>query len=961
MDLVGRDAELAATDALVAAVRAGGSRALVLRGDPGIGKTALLDHAATADGVRVLRVTAVESEAELPFAGLHLLLHPALSHLPALPAVQADALRAALGLSPTAPEPDHTAPEPDHGTSSPDRPAAGPDRPAAGPDRFLVGLAVLSLLAELAEDKPLLVLVDDAHWLDRASAEALLFAARRLDTDGIGILLTARPLPPFPTPNLPELPLAPLAPADAAALLATHAPHLPPAARRHLLTEAAGNPLALLELPLAEAPHRATSPLGGAFGGAAGMPLTERLRAAFQAQVRRQPAPVQALLLVAALEETGDPVVVLRAAEQLRAAAGGGPAEPRAGAGMEELDAAVRAGLLRAAPDGRLVFHHSLVRAAVAQDAPPGRRLAAHAALAAALTDPHDADRRAWHLASATTGPDERVAAELERTAAWAGERSGHAAAAGAYERAAQLTTDPAIRLRRLTRAAQAAAEAGDLARSDLLATQAERTFTHDLDADTALAARLTAIRAGAAFWRGQLSTAHGQLMRGAELIGAADPHRAAGLLIEAAHTAWYTGEKELTATVDQLRATTLPDTDPYAPFARLMLLATEPIVGAATSSDAGAGGSPDEVVARARRMVGEPAAGILVAGVALIVGQDAVAAEVAGEQVAAARRDGRVGWLPQALFYRASAQVFAGWHREAAEAAAEGVAIARDTDQRQWTDRLGEPRAYLAALAGDEGGCRELTDGALHGVADPGWEVPWVFWALALLDLGQGRAGAALDRLAPLAGGRRRFHIPATRSTPDLVEAAVRVGRPEVAAEPFAQYRRWARHCRQPWIDAVVLRCEALLGPDAEAGGRYERALDGYQRLHRPFERARTALLYGEWLRRNRRRADARGHLRAALEAFERLGAAPWADRARTELGATGTAVPAGQSPADGALAALTPQEQQIVRLAARGLSNKDIAAQLFLSPRTVGYHLYKAYPKLGVLSRGELGALDL
>ncbi|SBT40300.1 LuxR family transcriptional regulator [Micromonospora auratinigra] len=893
--LYGREAELAAVGALLATVRRGGSGALVVRGEPGIGKTALLAHADLA-GLRVLRAAGVESEAELPFAGLHLLLRPVLDRLDAVPAVQAEALRGALGLA-----------------------AAG------APDRFLVGLAVLSLLSEVADDGPLLAVVDDAQWLDRASGDALLFAARRLDAEPVGVLFAAR-TDGFPAPGVPELALAGLDPSAAAALLAAHAADLDAGARYRVLAEAVGNPLALIELPAAAA------------SGAGVLP--DRLREAFQARVRTLPEGVRTLLEVAAADDTGEVGVLLRAAGKL-------------GAGRAELDDAVRAGLLTG--QRPVAFRHPLVRAAVWQDTPPGRRLAVHEVLAAALDGPADADRRAWHLASATTGTDERVAAELERTAAWAGERAGHAAAAAAYERAAGLSAAPAARLRRLTLAAEAAAEAGDLDRSDTLAVAAERG---DPD-DPVLAARLTAVRAAADFWRGALPSAHARLLSGAARVAGTDRHLALRLLVDALHVGWYAGERELVESVARLRPARVPD-DPLTPLAGLLIHAAAPVAGVAEDADGTDWAAPGALVGAARAAGDEPGAAILVAGLGLILGQEAATIEVAGEEVARARRRGRVGRLPQALFYLACGWQFAGRPAEAAATAEEGLAIARDTDQRQWVDRLGEPQAYRAAMVGDEDGCRRVTDGALAAVAggDPAWQVPWVYAARGLLELGHGRAEPALEWLAPLAQGRARFHVPATRSTPDLVEAAVRAGRPELAVDAFTQFRRWAGHVRQPWVDAVVRRCRALLEPDGTAEESYRAALAAHRGLNRAFDEARTALLYGEWLRRARRPAEARGHLSAALDGFERCGAAPWAARARTELGATGTATP--RRP-DGPAALLTPQELRIVRLAAAGLSNKDIATQLFLSARTVGYHLYKAYPKLGVVSRGELAGLGL
>lgn len=900
--LVGRETERSVVGGLLAGVREGTSGALVLRGEPGIGKTALLEQAASeAVDLRVLRGGGVESEAELPYAGLHLLLRPLLDRLDTLPEVQAQALRGALGLG-----------------------------PSSG-DGFLVGLAVLSLLAEAG---PLVCLVDDAQWLDRASAEALLFAARRLDSEGVAFLFAARDgAEGFAAPGLPELRLTGLDTAAAIALLDEHGPSLTREARYRLLSEAAGNPLALLELP------RTVSP-----GATGTLPLTDRLREAFEGQVRRLPETTQRLLLVAALDESGDLAVVLRAAGEC-------------GASLDDLDRAEQAGLIQVTGDDVLAFRHPLVRAAVQQGAALSRRLAAHTALAGALDPLGEADRRAWHLAMAATDPDEEIAAELERTAVRAGDRHGHAAAAAAYERSARLTAEPAAKARRLTLAAEATAESGDPERAEELALRAGRP------ADPELVARLVQVRALASFVRGAMGEGHRLLMEGAALIEESRPEQAAVMLIEAAHIGWYGGERELADSLDRLAVLKLPAESPVSSLARLLTLATSPIVGRTALT----GADPSAVMAEVRsRCAGDTGSLILTGAIGIILGQDAAAHEIIASLVAEARRQGGIGLLPTVLFYLASAQFYLGRHEEARASVAEALTIARDTGQQRWADQLGEVRGQLAAIAGDEAECRRLADEALAGpgAANPAWGVPWTYGALGLLDLGLGRAEAALSRLEALATGRRRFHIIATRTTPDLVEAAVRVGRPEAAAEPLELYRQWAAQARLSWIDALAHRCSALLAGDDDAAAEehYTSALRLHAEDGRAFEQARTQLLFGEWLRRVRRKTDARAQLRAAQETFERLGATPWAERARMELTATGLpGAAAAQAQANGVLALLTPQELQIVRLAAQGLSNKDIAAQLFLSPRTVGHHLYKAYPKLGILSRGELDSLPL
>ena len=898
MQVHGRDAELAALDDLLGQARNGTSGALVLRGDPGIGKTALLAQAAErASGFQVIRATGVEEESGLAFAGLHLLLRPALGRVAALPDVQAEALRGALGLAKSGP-----------------------------PDRFLVGLAVLSLLAELAVDQPLLCMVDDAQWLDRASADALLFAARLLDAESVVLLFAARP-GAFPAAGVPELRLQGLSARAAAALLPAG---LPAGRRYRVLAEAAGNPLALLELPRVLTDAVREGPL----------PLTDRLRDAFETQLHSLNEPARTVLLVAAADGTGDLGPIVRAAATL-------------GASLADLDQARAAGLVEVTAS-TLTFRHPLIRAAVQHAAPLALRRAAHQALAEALDAPGQADRRAWQQAAAAAGPDEEIAAELERVAGSAHDRGGDTSALSWYERAAELSSDPVAKTRRLTLAAEAATESGDLDQAMALAAQGLRLVapaagpgkTSPGDGDPQTVARLWQVQATAAFLHGDPGTAHRRLMEASELIGAADQEQAATLLIEAVHAGWYTGERELAQSVAQLEGLDAGK----RPLVRLLLRAVAPILGQPADGPDPRGAFAEAQLAAA----GNPADLVLISGLALILGNDRAGLQIGGELSRDVRATGRIGLLPAVLFYSGCVQAYSGRHDQARQTVAEGLRLARDTGQQRWTEALAEPLALLAAASGDRELCQRLADEALGRSADPAWNVPWAAAALGLLDLGLGRAEDALARLETLAEGRRFFHIPPTRSTPDLVEAAVRLGRPEEATAPLALFETWSRNIAQPWATALVHRCRALLDGDEH---HFRQALNLYEQGDRPFDEARTRLLYGEWLRRDKRKADARIHLGIALQAFERLGAAPWADRAQAELTATGTA---GRPAGRGLAGNLTPQELQIVRLAAQGATNKDIAAQLILSPRTVGHHLYKAYPKLGVTSRAELADLD-
>ncbi|NES27119.1 AAA family ATPase [Micromonospora terminaliae] len=870
--LHGRAAEQDRIAALVARARAGESAALVLRGGPGIGKTALLDWAAgltsPAGGPpRVLRASAAEFEAELPFAGLSQLVRPALDRLDRLPDPQRQVLAAAFGLGGGAPA-----------------------------DRLLVGLAVLSLLADLAEDGPLLCLLDDAHWLDTVSAEALLFAARRLHAEGVVMIFAARD-GSFPAPGLPELTVGALAPADAVRLLD---PRLAPEVRMRVLAEARGNPLALLELPGVLDAGEAGGPL----------PLTDRLLAAFHGQVDRLPAGTRALLRVAAVEDTGDLDVLLRAAAPL----GAEPADLRPAEEARLVEVTGR----------RLRFRHPLVRAAVHAAAPYPERLAVHRALADVLTAPESADRRAWHLAAATTGPDEAVAAGLERTAEQARGRSGYGAALAAYERAAELSGDPAATARRLLLAAESGLQSGHLGDAVRLAERAA-----GLVDEPAFHARVAWVEGHAWFWQGGHQTAYDLMTQGATL----DPEQREALLVAAFHPAWYLGEPHLGDCLDRLA--TLDH-----PVARYQVAAVR--------------GRPLPLAATAAEVGGEPRDRLQLCGLGFVAGQDSETYELASALVARCRADGILGLLPTLLFFLAEAEFFHGRHRDATVSLDEAVRVARDGGQPLWVSQLRAVQAVLAAVAGDEARCQDLVASALDGAtagAEAGGRA-WTLWALGLLDLGQGRAESAVTRLAALQEAPYAHQVCAYRSVPDLVEAAVRAGVPERAEVSYARFRAWAERVDQPWATSLAHRCRALLTGDEQdhllalkAGGR-------------PFEQARTELLYGEWLRRARRRTEARGLLHRALQTFDRLEAAPWAVRARGELEATGLRAP---QPTASAAADLTPQELQIARLAGQGLSNRDIAAQLFLSPKTVAYHLYKAYPKLGVTGRAELGALAL
>ncbi|NDU76244.1 AAA family ATPase [Actinomadura sp. DSM 109109] len=896
--LYGRDGELAAIDGLLDRARAGRSGTLVLRGEAGIGKSALLDHAAgAADGMRVLRGTGIESESGMPYAGLHLLLGRHLDRIGGLPGAQAEALRAALNLG-------------------------GPE---AESDRFLVGLAVLTLLSDLAEERPLLCLVDDAHWMDASSAEALLFAARRLDAEPIALVFAARDAvapecaaPEFAAQGLPELRLRGLDGDAAAGLLAERAPGLPGHVRREILAGAMGNPLALLELP-GQGGH------GSAY---------ERILRSFAERVAALPEPARELVLLVGVDDLGDAGVVMAAA----------------GASAGDLEPAERAGLLRTTPEGRLEVRHPLIRTAAVREATLGRRLAAHGALAAAHLERGDVCHHAWHLARSVTGPDEHVAAVLEKTAETERNAGGNAAVAAMYEAAAALTPDRAERGRRLAAAARASADAGLPERAVELAARAEADLP-----DPLARAELTLIRAALADEQDRAGDAHRLFAETAASVARLDPRTSGYLFFQAAAAAANAADF---AVMDAIVSDAVRLGVPNVPHLRAL---SRVFAGQNPLAEAG----PADGVAALRELMDAmnacyaPRERIRAGMWHLMLGDVRGAAEVAADLERRFRDRGAIGLLAPVLMLRTRTDLFLGRFRDALTGATEGVRIAADTGQHRIRVYLDTSLAQLAAIQGDEERCLELTEEAMSRGLPP--SNVHAASARSLLDLGLGRYEAALERLAGVVAGPTGQG--AIAALPDLVEAAVRAGVPERARDAASWYDDWAAQTGQPWARAVAARCAALLAPDAP-DPLYARALELHRDAGTPFEQARTELLYGEWLRRARRRNDARARLHAALEAFERLGAAPWAGRARAELRAAGDALPAGRDDSasrDDVAARLTPQELQVARLAATGLSNREIAAQLFLSPRTVGYHLYKAYPKLGVTTRAALARLDL
>jgi DNA-binding CsgD family transcriptional regulator len=901
--LVGRDRECAAIDELLERASEGESGSLIVRGEPGIGKSALLDYAAArAVGMEHLTTAGVEAEADLTFAGLYGLLRPILDRLSELPELHANALAGALGLAPS------TACEP-----------------------FLISAAVLGLLAEGAEERPVLCLVEDAHWLDTPSAESLVFAARRFRAERVAMIFAVREgeARTFEGRGLPELRLTGLRDEEALALLSDRSSELVPSVRERLLVESAGNPLALLELPagLSEEQRAGTEALPDA------IPLTARVQAAFAARVEELPAATQTMLLVAAADDTGDVATVVGAAAEL-------------GVRAEALDPAEASGVVRT-DGGRVAFRHPLVRAAVLGAATLARRQRVHAALASVLEGEEHADRRVWHHALATLTADENVAAALEAAARRSALRGGHASAATAFERAAELSDAEASRSRRLGNAAEAAWAAGQAARARGLVTRSL------VNADGLQRVRLLHLSGVIEARSGWLPDALAPIMQAIE--ASEDTSLTLKMLYDGYEFASYSEAHDQLAEFTQRAAELEPtaETD-------LFIAAALTAWGSELSGDHARGAVLGaEAIERAERL--DDARYLILAAVtADREGSWGDGLPHANRAVALARERGLVSLLPTALAAQ-SAELIGRSRFDLGESAGdEGRRLALDIGQPWAAGWNAGDLAIVAALRGQEDEARAHVDALQQFVAASGASFATILGerALGLLDLSLGRPAEALERLRGYAAAPPGVLMIPHRvlQLPDMVEAAGRADQLEEAADHLARFQEWVEQFPTPARLSLLARCQAL-AEESDAEPRFKRSIELAEALS-PFERARNELLYGEWLRRERRRVDARPHLRTALELFQPLALPPWEERARAELRASGeTARRRDPSTRD----QLTPQELQIAHLVAEGMTNREIGAQLFLSPRTIDYHLRKVFAKLQIASRTDLARMDL
>jgi DNA-binding CsgD family transcriptional regulator len=901
--LLGRDAETRRLDRIVAAAREGGSAVLVFQGEAGVGKTALLDYAqAAAADLQVIRIDCVESEMELSFGALHQLLRPFLATLGILPAPQRAALQLAFGMA-----------------------------EGLAPDRFLVGLAALGLLAGQATRKPLLCLVDDAHCLDQESADVLAFVARRLDADSIAIVFAVGEPAPAPgrLAGLPELRLGGLADGDARALLAAAAGgRLARPVAEQVIAETGGNPLALMEIgrELAGGGLDADPFLSGP------LPLGRRLEQHYLREVRELPAATQSLLLAAAADPTGDPDLLARAGGEL-------------GFTLEAAGAAESRQLITIHHTVR--FRHPLIRSAVYYGASFAQRQQVHASLAAAI-GPDEPDQRAWHLAHAVTGPDEKVAAELERAGERACRRGGWSEAAALFHRSAALTTGQPARARRMLAAAEASCSAGVLGRAQ---AQLDAAGSYRDDPRHAGLARRAAGRIHHAQRRPADATR--DLLAAAVMLGAVDIRLARDTLIEAAVEAQINGQfaPDGATRADVARAAEALPLNPgmTATVGDLLLDADAQLQLRGLDAARPALYHALDTVRQDSR--DSP---LLLHWLALacedatILGDEIRLHELSSRMESAARQHGTTLTLTLALCHAGAWDLLTGDLAQAGRCFTEMTVLAEARDQ-PWS--LGS--LLLAAWRGQPQETYALLDRVAAEAArqGQGYQLPFAGYARCVLELGQGRYDAAYASFPSGITDTSQLKF----ALPDLAEAAQRSGRHDTTGSIARQLGKLAAASSSPVMLGFVARVRALAAGDSmDADDLYREAIDFHGRAPGSAHLARSQLLYGEWLRRARRPRDARVTLLLAYQLLNDIGADGFAERARAELAAAGDTRPAPAAGRHGG--GLTPQETHVARLAAAGATNAEIAAQLYLSSNTVDYHLRKVFRKLGVTSRRQL-----
>jgi DNA-binding CsgD family transcriptional regulator/tetratricopeptide (TPR) repeat protein len=897
-----RRSESEALDRLLEAARSGESRALVVRGEPGVGKTVLLNFLVErAAGCRVVRAAGIQSEMELPFAGLHQLCGPMLDELERLPGPQRDALATTFGLT-----------------------AGNP------PADLLVGLAVLGLFAEVARERPLVCVIDDVQWLDRASAQALMFAARRLGSESVVMVFAAREHgEEQESAGVPELVLGGLPDEDARALLSSTLPW--PVDERvleRIVTETRGNPLALLELPRGLTPAELT----GGFGLPSKAALPKRIEESFRRQLALLPADTRGLLVVAAAEPLGDPVLVWRAARRLAI----GHESAKAAAGLLSIGARVR-------------FRHPLLRSTIHRAATVEEWQSVHRALAEAIDPEVDPDRRAWHRAQAASRPDEDVAADLERSARRARARGGLAAAAAFLERAAHLTPEAANRAERALVAAQAKHQAGEPDTALELLTIAAACPLNRLQR-----ARVDLLRAQIAFTVNRGRDAPPLLLRAAKQLEPLDVRLARETYLDAFNAALFAGPLarggDLREVAEAARAAPRSTQQPRA--ADLLLDGW-----AMRYTEGFAAGIP--ILRRALTAFRSPDLseedGLRWRWSALRTARDLWDDEtwesLATRHLNVARDAGALGALYVALASSITVHTLAGDLNTATALVEEAEAVIEASGSA--------PAPYgaliLAAWRGRDVAVDELVETMLEEVASRGEGValPIIRWAKALLDNSRGRYKDALT-VAQQATEERLEELGATIWVlVELIEAASRCGEHESGADALARLSTTTRATGTDWAVGTEARCRALLSDGEAAESAYREAIDRLGRTRIRSELARAHLLYGEWLRRTGRRADAREQLRIAYDRFSAMGMEAFAQRTERELEATGETI---RKPIVETSSQLTAQEAQVARLVREGLTNPEIGLRLFISPRTVEYHLHKIFGKLNITSRRQL-----